>query len=156
MNSNIISVENLSSGEITETKIKLKYKKQKFAKKGYKMYNNGVLALLDVLTKTEIKKVVLWYESANIGYCNILKKTFKDLTPELSVNERSKFKKKLIDGKVIVEYKRKIMFNPHVFLPREDKNIDSSIFLTQRTWTMLVEDKDLATEEIELFMNKIF
>lgn len=131
----------------------------KFTQRGYKMYNKGVVHLIDVFTREEMKRTILLFSKDNIDYNNILIKSFLDITNDMSKAARSRFKRKLIDNQVIQEFNNKLMVNPYIFVPRGDKNIHNSQHLTQRVWKYLFEDANIGSDEVikhaELLFGKL-
>ena len=156
----IITVTNLSSGEITETKIEIKQKvKDKYPIGWFKMYTKGVKDFVLALTKQEASTVLDWHDNSEIvGPNNIFKDSFRFITKDMHKDSRSRFKRKLIDSNIIIEYgkPKKIMLNPYMFMPRQDKNIDNSQYMTQRAWLYVSEDKDIWTKDLDDFINTIF
>ncbi len=154
----IITVANLDTGETTENRVEIKQGgDDRFAVRGQKMYDVGLIKLLKTLSNNEIIRVVGMHEvTAIVGKCNILQKPFKDVTPDMNSSTRSKFKKKLIENEIIHEFgKGKIMLNPFMFLPRKDKNIKNSQYLTQQLWKYAVEDCDTYPEGLDVFQDEI-
>ena len=131
----------------------------KFTQRGYKMYNTGVIHLIELFTREEMKRTILLFSKDNIDYNNILIKPFLSITKDMSKAARSRFKKKLIENHVLVEYNNKSMVNPYIFVPRGDKNIHNSQYLTQRVWKYLFEDANIGSEEVikhaELLFGKL-
>ena len=128
----------------------------RFLQRGYKMYNNGVIALIEVLTKDEIKRIIALFDSTCIDYNNILTKSFLQLTSDMSKAARSRYKHKLIDNRVMQECNGKIMLNPFIFVPRGDKNIPNSQHLTQRVWKYLFEDANVGSDEVVAHAERLF
>ena len=128
----------------------------KFLQRGHKMYNTGVLGLIELLTKEEIKRTILLFDSSVIDYNNILMKPFLELTKGMSKAARSRYKHKLIDNRVMQECNGKLMLNPFIFVPRGDKNITNSQHLTQRVWKYLFEDANLGSDEVIAHAERLF
>ena len=154
MSTNSVALTNLNTGEVYETDIKLP--DNRYTIKGYKMYQNGVKALIDILTKTELKLVIDMYGVHSVDYNNILTKGFKEFTKDMADSTRSRFKRKLIDNGIIGEYKKKIMLSPYIFLPKGDKNIRNCNHLTQRVFKYVFMDADTGSEEVIEHAEKIF
>ena len=154
MNTNSITISNLETGELFNTKHKIP--NDKFAIKGAKMYTNGVELLINSLSKKEMIQAIAIYNSDYIGYNNVLSDVFKFVSPDMTVVERSKFKKKLIDSNIILIYRAKIMLNPFIFIPKGDRNIKNSVYLTQRVWKYLSEDITAANDDILNHTKHIF
>ena len=153
-----ITVTNLNCGEVIETELELKFGgDNRFMAQGQKAYTTGMLELLEVLQASEIKRMVSMHNTTKvIGKCNIFQMSFREATLDMSPNTRSRLKKKLIEGKVIHEFgKDKIMLNPYIFLPRKDKNIHNSQYMTQILWKHTVEDKDCYVDGLEEFQDEI-
>jgi len=129
----------------------------RFPTQGQKMYDTGLVKLLKVLSNTEVLRLVQMHETtAIVGKHNLLQIPFKDATPDMNPSTRSKLKKKLIEVGVIHEFgKNKIMLNPYMFLPRKDKNIQNSQYMTQRLWKYIVEDADSYVDGLNEFQDEI-
>ena len=152
-----ITLTNLNSGEVHNVDINIETSANKrFKIRGYKMYNNGVMSLIDVLTKDEFKRVIGWYEPKTIGYCNMLNVTFLKLNESMTKQKRSALKRKLIEEKIVLEYNKKLMINPFIFDSREDKNIHNCGYLTQRVWKYMVEDCSVGTDEVIAHAEHLF
>ena len=154
----IISITTLNNGEVNDVKIKVdtKYNK-KYMVRGQKMYTKTVIDLIKNLTKQEVIEVIGWHDDTSIcGYNNILKIPFLKITSDMDKSSRSWFKRKLLDANIILEYNKLIMMNPYIFVPREDKNIENSAYLTQRVFKYLAEDKDVSDDNIESNVELIF
>jgi len=132
----------------------------KFMIRGNKMYVKGFEELVIELTKNELLAFLKIYSDDNnvkeITKANILKKPFKYYTKQLTDSQRSKLKKKLFEIGAIAEYNKKIMINPFILLPRNDKNIKNFQHLVQRTWIYLFKDKDKWFNGINDFISEIF
>lgn len=154
----IITVANLETGETRDHEIEIKQGgDNRFPTQGQKMYDTGLVKLLKVLSNTEILRLVQMHETtAIVGKHNLLQIPFKDATPDMNPSTRSKLKKKLVEVGVIYEFgKNKIMLNPYMFLPRKDKNIQNSQFMTQRLWKYIVEDADSYVDGLNEFQDEI-
>ena len=154
MSTKSISISNLETGEVFDTNIRLN--DDKFMARGYKMYNDGVIRLFTALTKTEAIKAIELFDEKTVDRFNILVGKFSDYTSEMHKTDRSKFKKKLIDNEIIQEFNKKIMLNPYIFIPKGDKNLKNSNYLTQRVWNYLFLDCDGKSEEIERHAKLMF
>lgn len=154
MNSSSIAIVDLNSGEtVSLTGV---MPNTKFLQRGYKMYNNGVISLIEVLTKDEIKRTIALFDNTCIDYNNILIKPFLQLTSDMSKAARSRFKHKLIEHNILQEYNGKFMLNPYIFVPRGDKNIPNSQNLTQRVWKYLFTDIGAYSDEVEAHATLLF
>jgi len=120
------------------------------------MYNNGVLSLLDVLTNKEIKTLIGMYDSKTIGYGNIFTMPFHKLTEGMDKSIRSRYKKKLVDNNIILQYRGKIMLNPFTFLPKIDKNVQNYGYRVQQMWKYLTEDQDIFDSEMGELIDHVF
>ena len=160
MSKSIITIANLNTGEVVETDVEIYEKRdQKFIIRGHKMYDKGVEDLIKALTKQEALTVIGWHKDTDIvGLNNIFKVNFRTLTMDMSRSSRSKFKRKLIDAGVLLEYGsyKRMLLNPYMFLPRIDKNIHNSQYLTQRAWNYLENDKDSYTEDVRAHIHHMF
>jgi len=159
MNKDIIAVTTLNTGEVSEAKVQLSRKHSKYPIQGHKMYTKGILELIDVVSKVELKRIIEWHANSNIiGKHNILLVKFKDLTKDMTTVARSKFKRKLLDNEIIVEYgsHKRLMLNPYAFLPRNDKNVDDSQHMDQLVWKYLVLDKDTYDPNLSSHIKTIF
>ena len=154
MSTKSISISNLETGEVFDTNIRLN--DDKFIARGYKMYNDGVIRLFTALTKTEAIKAIELFDEKTVDRFNVLVGKFSDYTSEMHKTDRSKFKKKLIDNEIIQEFNKKIMLNPYIFIPKGDKNLKNSNYLTQRVWNYLFLDCDGKSEEIEKHAKRMF
>ena len=154
MNTNSIALSNLESGEVFNTDLKLH--NTRFGIKGHKMYNNGVLMLIDVLTKSEMSQTINLFEAKSVDYHNLLLLPFHKLTSGMSKAARSRYKRKLIDNDVIAICGKRVMLNPFIFIPRGDKNIKNSIYLTQRVWKYMFEDANSAGEDVTAHAEHMF
>lgn len=128
----------------------------RFLQRGYKMYNIGVLGLVEVFTKEEIKRTILLFDATTIDYNNILMKSFLEVTKDMSKASRSRFKHKLMDNQVLQECNGKLMVNPFVFIPRGDKNIPNSQHLTQQVWRYLFTDSNIGSDEVLAHTQRLF
>lgn len=149
-----IALINFESGEYFDTKIK--FKDNRFIARGHKMYNFGITALIDVLSKEEFKTIVNSFDSENVNYYNIYTKQFSEITPLMEKSNRSKLKKKLIEKRFLLDYNGKLMLNPYTFVPRGDNNIVNCNYLTQQVWKYLVDDCNNYSDAIEKHMHRIF
>lgn len=154
MDTTSISISNLESGEVYETDLKLS--DNRYGIKGYKMYNNGVMSLIDILTKSEMKQTIELFGGKSINYYNVLMAPFHKLTSSMSKAARSRYKHKLLDGGIIIEYNKRIMLNPFIFNSKGDKNIRNCVYLTQRVWKYMVEDSAAGTNEVVAHAELIF
>ncbi len=154
MDTRSITALNLNTGELMPTGFKLQ--DDRFAQRGYKMYNIGIEFLVQNLSKKELLVTLSLYGSDTIDYHNLLIKPFSKLTKELDTATRSRLKKKLLELGVIGEYEGKIMLNPFMFLPKGDKNIKNSQSLTQRTWKYLFQDMNAVDEGLEAYIRHVF
>lgn len=154
MSTKSISISNLETGEVFDTNIRLN--DDKFMARGYKMYNDGVIRLFTAFTKTEAIKAIELFDEKTVDRFNILVGKFSDYTSEMHKTDRSKFKKKLIDNEIIQEFNKKIMLNPYIFIPKGDKNLKNSNYLTQRVWNYLFLDCNSKSEEIEKHAELMF
>jgi len=154
MNTSSIALVDLNSGEAVNLSGNMP--NTRFLQRGYKMYNNGVIALIDVLTKDEIKRTVNLFNSNFIDYNNIFSKPFLKLTSDMSKAARSRYKRKLLTNSIMQEYHNKLMLNPYIFIPRGDKNIPNSQHLTQRVWKYLFDDINTYSENIEEHATHLF
>lgn len=143
----ILAIANLETGEVGEIIGKLP--DDKYIIRGHKMYNIGVIGLLDVLTKDELKRLIIMFDSKVVDYHNLLMKPFLALTEDMSKSSRSRFKAKLIENNILQEYNKRLMMNPYIFMPRGDKNIKNSKWLTQQVWQWMFEDHDKFSSEVE-------
>ena len=89
--------------------------------------------LLEILTKNELKRFLRIASRASVNDYNILNKKFKDFTKDIHDTDRSRFKRKLIDNKLIVDSGNTIMLNPTMFIAR---STDKSIY---KLWDFLSE-----------------
>ena len=154
MDTKSIAALNLDTGELFTTDLKLH--NDKFLQRGYKMYNNGIEYLVQNLSKKELLLTLGLYGSATIDYHNVLIKPFSKLTNELDPASRSRLKKKLFELGVLGEYNKKLMLSPFLFIPKGDKNIKNSHWLTQRAWKYLFEDMNAVNEELEAYIDHVF
>jgi len=154
MNTSSIALVDLNLGEALN--ITGNMPNTKFLQRGYKMYNNGVIALIDILTKEEIKRTINLFDSKYIDYNNIFNRSFLKLTLDMSKAARSRYKRKLLTNSIMQEYHNKLMLNPYIFIPRGDKNISNSQHLTQRVWKYLFEDMNTYSEIIEEHATHLF
>ena len=153
-----ITVTNLNQGEVHETKLELAVGgDNRFMTQGQKLYVTGIITLLDTLQPNEIKRITNMHSiTAVVGKCNLFSMSFKEATPDMNPSTRSKFKRKLLDNMIIHEFgKGQIMLNPYIFLPRKDKNIRNSQYMTQRLWKYTVEDQDNYIEGLDNFQDEI-
>ena len=157
MNVNSITLLDLNTGETVDLTGTLP--NTKFAQRGHKMYNYGIVYMLDKFTNTEIKRTISLFATEYIDYNNILTCKISKPLADMDPSHRSKLKRKLIDHKVIQEYNGKVMVNPYIFVPRGDKNIHNSQYLTQRVWKYLFEDANIGSDEVikhaELLFGKL-
>ena len=154
----IITVANLETGETSDHPVELKQAGDtRFPTQGQKMYDTGLVKLLKVLSNSEILRLVQMHEAtAVVGKHNILQIPFRAATPDMNPSTRSKLKRKLVEEGVIHEFsKTQIMLNPYMFLPRKDKNIHNSQYMTQRLWKYVVEDSDSYIDGLDEFQEEI-
>lgn len=154
----IITAVNLDTGETTDTNVELKQGgDNRFPTQGQKMYDTGLIKLLKALSANEVIRMVELHEQTSmVGKCNILQVPFRVATADMATAARSKLKKKLVEEGIIHEFsKTQVMLNPYMFLPRKDKNIPNSQYLTQRLWKYVVEDSDAYIPELEVFQETI-
>lgn len=144
---NILAVVNLSTGEV-HGDLKEKQKDNRFIRRGFKMYNQGIESIIENFTKGESLKIIRMFDSERVNRFNILNLPFKDYTEDMHTTDRSKFKKKLIDNGVICEHNKLMMLNPYMFVPRGTKDIINCNYLTQQVWTYLFEDLNKDNELI--------
>ena len=154
MSTKSISITNLETGEVFDTDLSLA--DNKFMIRGYKMYNDGVIRLFTALTKAEAIRAIELFDEKTVDRFNILVGKFSDYTSDMHKTDRSKFKKKLIDSEIIQEFNKKIMLNPYIFIPKGDKNLKNSNYLTQRVWNYLFLDCNAKSEEIEKHAKLMF
>ena len=154
MNSSSIAIVDLNSGEMVNLTGVMP--STRFLQRGYKMYNNGVIALIEVLTKEEVKRTIGLFDRNCIDYNNILTKSFLQLTSDMSKSARSRFKHKLLEHNILQEYNGKLMLNPYIFIPRGDKNIPNSQNLTQRVWKYMFTDATAYSEEVYAHTELLF
>ncbi len=129
----------------------------RFMIKGRKMYIWKIEDMLDVLSKEEFKTILKIYDDNRLtSRGNVLLVPFNKATLEMKTVARSRFKKKLLTNGLAIEYENRIMLNPYIFVPRNDKNIENFQHLVQRTYKYLSEDKDLYFEGIDDFVKEIF
>ena len=113
----------------------------RYMQKGTKLYLTTMLDMHNVLSKKEFTLIVSAYDDVKtIDKQNILLLSFKDITSELDPRRRSEMKKKLLDNNILLDYRKKLMFNPFIFAPRNDKNTPNHQFKVQQVWKYLVED----------------
>lgn len=146
MDTRSITCLNLETGETLETNVKLS--NNKFKQRGHTMYNYGIDYMLDRFTNSEIKKAISMFDTKFVDYNNILTVKFSQILPYMDSSDRSKLKKKLIENMVIQEHNKLIMLNPYIFIPRGDKNIQNSQYLTQRVWKYLFEDCNIGSDDV--------
>ena len=144
---NILAVVNLSTGEV-HGDLKEKQKDNRFIRRGFKMYNQGIESIIENFTKGESLKIIRMFDSERVNRFNILNLPFKDYTEDMHTTDRSKFKKKLIENGVICEHNKLMMLNPYMFVPRGTKDIINCNYLTQQVWTYLFEDLNKDNEAI--------
>lgn len=152
MNASSIALVDLKSGEYTNLTGNIP--NSKFLRRGHKMYNNGVLGLVDILTKEEIKRTINIFDF--LDYNNILVGSFLNATKDMSKAARSRYKSKLLENKIMQEYNNKLMFNPFTFVPKGDKNIPNSQYLTQRVWEYMFIDINISSESIIEHAERLF
>jgi hypothetical protein len=140
MNTKSIAILNLQTGEVLDTNHK--FRDTKFKRRGYGMYKKGVIALLDVLSKKEMKRVISMYSNDTIDSANIFTKPFRELTLDMSRSARSNLKKRLIDNNVIGEFNKKLMLNPFIFMPRSSKSILNNQYLAQLAWELAIRRRN--------------
>ena len=117
--------------------------------------STDVLFLLDILTKEDLRILLKVIVECTTEY-NILIGPFHALTPGMSKAARSRYKRKLIEGKILAEHNNKLMLNPFVFNSRGDKNIQNCIYLTQRVWKYLFEDMNSTDEQVIIHSEHMF
>ncbi len=149
---------NSLTGEIKNTK--------RYEVKGNKMYIATLMDMHDTLTKTEFKLIVNAFDDSKIvDKDNILLVPFRKITDTLDTRRRSEMKKRLLDSNIVLIYNKRIMFNPFIFCPRDDKNYNNHKFMIQRVWTYLNDDVDKNYDsknyentytETERYINRIF
>lgn len=154
MDTRSITHTNLETGEVLSTDLKLP--DTKFIQRGYKMYNYGIDYIIDNFTKSEMKRIMKLYDKHTVDYYNMLILPFNQLTPDLHPSDRSKFKRKLIDKRIIQIYNKRMMLNPFIFVPKGDKNIQNCNHLTQQVWKYMFEDVNNWSDRIELHAEHIF
>jgi hypothetical protein len=145
---------NLQTGEVYDTNLKIR--DTRFEKRGYKMYNNGIITLLDVLSTNEMKILINIFQISTVDKYNIITKPFRTLTANMRPDSRSKFKKKLIENKILFEFNKKLMLNPFIFGSRGDTNIKNCKHLTQAVWTWLVDDTNKYSDDIQAHAERMF
>ena len=118
--------------------------------------NNGVLQLVDKLTKNEFKLVLGMYDKQTINRYNVLTKPFKYFTPDMADSTRSRFKRKLIEEGIIGVYGKHIMLNPYIFISKGDKNIRNCVYLTQQVWKYMFMDVDAGNDAVNVHAEHIF
>lgn len=155
MKNKILSITNLNTGEVIGD-LKQKQGDNRFVVRGLKMYATGIDYLIENLTKKELQTVNAMFDTKTIDKFNCLTLAFKDVTLYYDKSDRSKYKKKLIELRIILDYNKKIMLNPFIFNPIGDKNILNCNYLTQQVWKYLVEDCNNYSDEIENHVNIIF
>ena len=129
----------------------------RFMIKGRKMYIWKIEDMLDVLSKEEFKTILKIYDDNSLtSRGNVLLVPFRKATEHMSKVMRSRFKRKLLTNGLAIEYENRIMLNPYIFVPRNDKNIENFQHLVQRTYKYLSEDKDLYFDGIDDFVKEIF
>lgn len=153
-----ITVTNLNQGEVVDTTLELKQGgNDRFPVQGQKMYDNGIEKLVELVTMSELKRLIKMHNTtAFVGKHNILQAPFKNMTPDMNTSTRSRLKRKLIECEILHEFsKKQIMLNPYMFMPRPDKNIKNSQYMTQRLWKYVVEDVDSNIEGLDDFQDEI-
>ena len=152
-----IAIVDLKTGEMSEQRLEIAQGgNNRFPQKGQKMYDTGLVKLLETMTNKEITRLVKMHEDSKIiGKHNLFQIPFKDATSDMGLAVRSRFKSKLIENDVIFEFgKNQIMLNPFMFLPREDKNIKNSQYLTQQLWKYYIGYGD-HTDALDVFQDEI-
>ncbi len=158
MKSITIDVLNKGTGEIQNTEILLKKNNNtRFPVKGLKMYLANLPDMVDLLTKRELKILFNLYADDNlVTRAGIIKVPFKNLTEKFDVSDRSKFKRKLLEHNILMVYRNKLMLNPFIFTPRNDKNIENFQWKVQQIYKYLGADTNIYFDEIDNFVNTIF
>ena len=154
MSTNRVTITNLESGEIFPTKYKIH--DDKFARRGHKLYNDGMISLIRSLTKDEMIRVIGMFNATNVDYNNLLLKPFNAVTTNMAKSARSRFKHKLLDNNIVFIHNKILMLNPFIFLPRGDKNMKNSINLAQRVWTYVTEDVDTGSTDVVDYCKHMF
>ena len=154
MDLNSLALVDLNTGETKDINGVLP--NTRFLQRGHKMYNKGVLALVELFTKEEIKRTIMLFDGSVIDYNNILMKSFLELTKDMSKAARSRFKKKLLEHQVLQEFNKRLMLNPYIFVPRGDKNIPNSQHLTQRVWKYLFDDATIGSDNVIAHTERLF
>ena len=127
--------------------------KKKYTIGGKMGYIGSITKLLDILSKNEMKLVLDWF-AHNCDGNNLLTDTFAKLTPDIHKVTRSKLKKKLIEHKIINEYRNRIMLNPYIFKPTSTKH--NYPHLTQKLWRYLFENKDTGSDEVRFHEDDVY
>jgi hypothetical protein len=149
-----ITINNFKDGNSTTLDIGYT---DRFAIRGQKMYVWKLDDLIDVLTKEELKQLIRIFDDTKLyTKANILKVSFTKATQGLKPVARSRLKKKLLENGIILEYNGKIMINPYILVPRNDKDIRNFQYLVQKTYKYLTEDKDIEFEGRDEFIDYIF
>ena len=151
---NEIALVNLATGETFDTKIK--QQDNKFRQRGYTMYNTGIVGLLQKLTNSESIILIQSFNATFIDYNNIYTKTFSKVFSTLDKSTRSRLKKKLLENEIIFEHNGKYMLNPYMFIPRGDKNVHNSIYLTQQVWKYLVGESNSRADDVLKHFRNMF
>ena len=149
-----IALLNLETGETFDTKLKLS--DDRFRQRGHIMYNNGIIGLLQKLTNTEAITLIGSFNADNRDYNNIYTKTFAKVFKDMDKSNRHRFKAKLVNNEIIFEVNGKYMLNPYIFIPRGDRNVKNSIYLTQNVWRVLVGDSNNYSDDIIKHMTMMF
>ena len=155
MKNKILSITNLNTGEIIGD-LKQTQCDNRFIVRGLKMYATGIDYLIENLTKKELQTVNAMFDTKVINRFNCLIVPFKDVTLSYDKSDRSKYKNKLIELRIILDYNKKIMLNPFIFQPIGDKNILNCNYLTQQLWKYLVEDCNNYSDDIESHRTRVF
>lgn len=155
MKNKILSITNLNTGEIIGD-LKQTQCDNRFIVRGLKMYATGIDYLIENLTKKELQTVNAMFDAKKMDRFNCLTINFREATLSYDKSDRSKYKKKLIELRIILDYNKKIMLNPFIFQPIGDKNVINCNYLTQQVWKYLVEDCNNYSDEIEKHLSLIF
>ena len=152
----IISIDTLKENGVSA--ISYNNKNVRFTIKGQKMYVVGLEKLVDIFTKDEHKMFYRMTErrAGKISQANILLVPFKEITEGMKPVARSRFKKKLLENGILLSYRKKLMFNPYILVPGNDKNIPNFGYWVQQVWKYLNDNKDAYLDGIEDFIGEIF
>jgi hypothetical protein len=129
----------------------------RFVVRGAKMYIGSFEDLIDQFSKREIKMIMqLLKDTKKYDRFNVLTVSFRDLFDGMDRTNKSKFKRKLLEHKVIAEYNGKYMINPYILLPKGTKDIRNSQYWIQRVWMYLFVDKDKWLDGIDDMVEVVF